>query len=131
MIQRLLAAAVIALGLATLATAAGAQHERKSMGVTLQGEGDNIFITQVDPGGPAEKVGLKVGDQIESIAGITTARLDPNVLRIIVDTAKSMKFVIWRNERRMVFSVTPGMYVPPTIRPKPELSWPDRPRTNT
>jgi predicted metalloprotease with PDZ domain len=129
--KRQLLGPMLAIGIAAAATGAYAQHERKSMGVTLQGQGEHIFITQVDPGGPAEKVGLKVGDQIESIAGISTERLDPAVLRIIVDTAKAMKFVVWRNDRRLTFSLTPGMYVPPTIRPKPELSWPDRPRTNT
>jgi predicted metalloprotease with PDZ domain len=108
----------LASGLLVAGTTLYAQAARKSMGVTLEGRGNRIFITQVDPGGPAEKAGLKVGDEIHSIAGITTDRLDPGVLRIIVDTARVMTFVIWRDDQRLTLRVQPGMYAPPPRRPQ-------------
>ena len=96
------------------------------MGLTMQGQGDKIIITQVDDGGPADRAGLKPGDVIQSVAGITVARLDPKVLRVIVDTAKVMKFVVWREEKKLVFNVQPGMYAPP--RPKPPAQPLDAPQ---
>src|SRR6185436_17273699 len=70
------------LTLLTLLTSAlHAQAARRSMGLTMQGQGDKIIITQVDDGGPADRAGLKPGDVIQSVAGITVARLDPKVLR--------------------------------------------------
>ena len=94
-----------------------AQAARRSMGLTMQGQGDKIIITQVDDGGPADRAGLKPGDVIQSVAGITVARLDPKVLRVIVDTAKVMKFVVWRDDKKLVFNVQPGMYAPPRAKP--------------
>src|SRR5690348_8234418 len=79
-----------------------AQAARRSMGLTMQGRGDKIFVVGVDDGGPADRAGLKPGDEIQSISGISVARLDPKVLRIIVDTAKVMKFVILRDEKKLV-----------------------------
>ena len=111
---RLIATALLAVG--TISTAMHAQAARKSMGLAMEGEGGRILITHVDEGGPADKAGLKEGDEIQTIAGIPTSRLDPQVLRVIVDTAKVMKFVVWRDAKRMTFSVVPGMYAPP--RPK-------------
>ena len=91
-----------------------AQGSRRRMGLTMQGESGHIFITQLDEGGPADKAGLKVGDEIQTIAGIPAARLDPGVLRIITDTAKTMRFVVWRGDKRVTVDLTPGTYIPRT-----------------
>jgi len=121
------------LGIAAIAAgvspaAAHAQAARKSMGLSMQGAGGRVVITHVDDGGPADKAGLKEGDEIQTIAGIPTSRLDPQVLRIIVDTARVMKFVIWRDSKRLTFNVVPGMYAPP--RPKSPIL-PPPPGTRT
>ena len=120
---RLLAVVALAAGVSTVIQA---QAARKSMGLSMQGEGNRVLITHIDDGGPADKAGLKEGDEIQTIAGIPTSRLDPQVLRIIVDTAKVMKFVVWRQEKKLVFNVQPGMYAPP--RPKPPAQPLDAPQ---
>jgi predicted metalloprotease with PDZ domain len=120
---------IVAVFAAIASTALYAQAARKSMGLSMQGAGTSVFITHVDEGGPADKAGLKEGDEIQAIAGIPTARLDPQVLRIIVDTAKVMKFVVLRDNKKMSFSVVPGMYAPPRPKPQPMLAPPGAPRT--
>ena len=117
---------VLFLALAALPGGLHAQAARRSLGLTMQGAGNRIFILQVDDGGPADRAGLKARDEIQSIAGISVTRLDPKVLRVIVDTAKVVKFVIWRDGKKMVLSVQPGMYAPP--RPKPPTQPMDEPR---
>jgi predicted metalloprotease with PDZ domain len=113
---------MVAIAVGALPAALHAQAARKSMGLAMQGEGGRVLITHIDDGGPADKAGLKEGDEIQTIAGIPTNRLDPQVLRVIVDTAKVMKFVVWRDSKRMTFNVVPGMYAPP--RPKSPLMAP-------
>ena len=49
---------------------------RGGIGITYQATPYGVFIAAVAPGSPAEKVGLKPGEVIESINGIMTKALD-------------------------------------------------------
>ena len=56
---------------------------RGGIGITYQATPYGVFVAAVAPGSPAEKAGLKPGEVIESINGITTKSLDqPTVGKI-------------------------------------------------
>ena len=86
------------------------QHKSIGVGLMKQGE-DPMQVSMVRPGSPAEKAGLKVGDQIVSIAGIAPEELDPDRLHSISDTAAAVAFVVVRDGKTLTLDVKP-VYVP-------------------
>ncbi len=111
-------AAVLALAFAVPASTARAQAAapsaaHKSIGVQMQGDESGVQVVAVLPGSPSEKAGVKAGDQVVSIAGTSIFELDPEKLRSIADTAKSLAFVVVREGQKMTFDIVPAFLTPP------------------
>jgi serine protease Do len=72
-------------------------------------ETSGVIVNGVEPGGPAEKAGLKLGDIILKFAGKEVGR--PNDLPTLVAETKPgtrAELEVWRKERRTTIPVTVG-----------------------
>jgi serine protease Do len=76
---------------------------RKSFGLDGQ---DGALVSQVMPGGPAEKAGVQEGDVILSFGGHEISRLT-QLTRAVADTeaGKSTDLVIWRDGKEKTLSL--------------------------
>ena len=101
------------------AATAGAQGPRKSIGVMLQGDESGLRVANVLAGSPADKAGVKAGDQVVSVGGITVEQLDPDRMKAIMDTAKVIALVVKRDGKPLTFRLTPAMLTPPPMAPAP------------
>jgi C-terminal processing protease CtpA/Prc len=81
---------------------------RRGIGVALQGDDNGVQVANVMPGSPAEKAGLKVGDLMVSVAGISIFDMDQEKMRALADTAKVIPVVVVRDGQKMTFEVAPG-----------------------
>jgi len=92
----------------------------KGIGIGMQGDDQGIQVVSVMPGSPAEKVGVKVGDQLVSIAGISIFDFDVDKMRSITDTAKTVTVVVVRNSEKKTFEIEPVlMNMPGTSQAQP------------
>jgi regulator of sigma E protease len=67
------------------------------------------IVTDLEPGMPAEKAGIKVGDNIVAVNN-TTVRSMPEVIRFLQDNKdKPVEFTLIRNGQPMKITVTPQM----------------------
>ena len=109
------AAGIILLTSAAFSPVARAQSSppaagpHKTVGAALQGDQDGVQVTKLVPGSPAEKAGLRVGDQVVTVSGIPILELDQATLRTMADTAKSIIFVVMRDGQKNTFEVVPAV----------------------
>ena len=112
-IRSLWAAAAVILASGALSSVARAQAPapavHKTVGVALQGDQDGIQVTSLLPGAPAEKAGIRVGDQVISVAGISIFEFDKAKFQPLADTAKSIIFVVMRDGQKKTFEVVPAV----------------------
>ena len=120
---------VMAIASLVSAATAGAQGPRKSIGVMLQGDESGLRVGNVLPGSPADKAGVKAGDQVMSIGGIMVEQLDPDKMRTIMDTAKVIALVVQRSGKPLTFKLTPAMLTPPPMAPPSPPSGNGQPRS--
>jgi len=92
---------------------AGQDAPRKGIGVALQGDENGVEVAKIVAGSPAEKAGVKIGDKVVSVAGIAVFDLDPDKLKAISDTAKTIAFVVMRGDQKMTFQIVPAMVTLP------------------
>lgn len=69
-------------------------------------------VTQVLPGGPAEAAGLKVGDKIKSLGGISVTDTDANLRRGRPEVGETWEFIVERDGADVSLDVTFGEPVP-------------------
>jgi predicted metalloprotease with PDZ domain len=95
------------------AQALSPEAPRRTIGLLLHGNGNMIQVENVLTGSPADKAGVRPGDEVVSIAGITLSELNPDKLRAIMDTAKVIPVVVKRDGKPMTFRLAPVMITPP------------------
>lgn len=125
-----LLASLTLLSLSTAATLPAQEAQpkpRRAVGIAMTIEDDGpMVIDHVVAGSPAEKAGLKAGDQVLMIAGMTAAQLDPDALGAIVDTARVIAVVVRRGGERLTFEVEPAA-MPPGSMPESRVEMNTRP----
>ena len=98
---------------------ASPEHPRRGVGMMLQGApGGPLEVHHVMPGSPAAKAGAKAGDQVLSIAGLTADELNPDKLRAISDTARSLRVVVLRDGIPLTMDLEPAILAPPSGAPQ-------------
>jgi predicted metalloprotease with PDZ domain len=118
---RLLALLLLLIGPAT-STLAAQDAPRKGVGMIIEGDGETFEVSDVISGSPAEKAGIKPGDKLVSIAGISIFDIQPETMRAIADTAKTIAIIVMRGEQKMTFNVTPAVMNLPTGTPTPQVA---------
>jgi C-terminal processing protease CtpA/Prc len=83
----------------------------------MQGDDQGIHVMTLVPGSPAEKAGVKVGDQVVSIAGISIFDFDADKMRTIADTAKTISFIVMRDGEKKTFQIEPAVINMPSTPP--------------
>ena len=105
--------ATLALSLVVFSSSAQAQGmarpagPHKGIGVGMQGDEQGVSVVSLLPGSPAEKAGVKVGDQVVSIAGVSIFDFDQDKMLSITDTAKTITFVVMRGGEKKTFQIEP------------------------
>src|SRR5262245_41036106 len=92
----------------------GAPTPHRGIGVGMQGDDQGISVVSLVPGSPAEKAGVKVGDQVVSIAGISIFDFDANKMKTIADTAKTITFIVMRGGEKKTFEIEPAVITMPS-----------------
>ncbi|HVJ66677.1 MAG TPA: PDZ domain-containing protein [Caulifigura sp.] len=93
----------------TFQTPQGSQHDqqgRAALGVTLS---DDLRITQVTPGSPAEQMGLRAGDEVLSLNGQSFNSVDQFIDAVgATPKGQQVRIEVDRNGRQMTQSGTLG-----------------------
>ena len=85
----------------------GAPGTHKGIGIGMQGDDQGVSVVSLLPGSPADKAGVKVGDQVVSIAGISIFDFDADKMRSIADTAKTITLIVMRSGEKKTFEIEP------------------------
>jgi C-terminal processing protease CtpA/Prc len=83
----------------------------------MQGDDQGVQVATIVPGSPAEKAGVKVGDKVISIAGVSIFDFDADKMRSIADTAKTITLVVMRGDEKKTFQIEPAVISMPSGDP--------------
>jgi len=85
------------------------KRQRPVVGMRLEGDEDAIFVRQITPGGPADKAGLKVGDQVLATDGVAIRSVYQAVLPSLhKQPGDTMRFRIQRDGMYQTVEVVLG-----------------------
>jgi len=86
----------------------------RGIGVAMQGSpSGEIEVVKIAAGSPAEKAGVKIGDKVISVAGISVFDFDPETAKSVTDTAKTIDFVVMRGDQKLTFHIIPALVAIP------------------
>jgi hypothetical protein len=89
-------------------SSANAPPGRPPMGFGLSPRGDgSLFIVGVVPGSNAERAGLREGDRLLELDGVTAAQMNVGIFRGIAAKGTAVRIAVEREGKRMEFVVTP------------------------
>ena len=100
-----------------LQMAAGSRGSAKGIGVYISGTETSITVTYVMPGAPAETAGIKAGDEIVAVNGISVKEVGYNAAVNMVsgENGTQVMLTIIRDGKEMEIAVTRGNYIPYTV----------------
>lgn len=87
-------------------------NRRIVLGVSVEQNGEEIFVRRVLPGSSAESAGLKVGDKILSVGGANVRSVEALKEALsVTDGTASFEVLIDRDDDLMRLTVEPGSFV--------------------
>ena len=100
-----------------LQMAAGSRGSAKGIGVYISGTETSITVTYVMPGAPAETAGIKAGDEIVAVNGISVKEVGYNAAVNMVsgENGTQVMLTIIRDGKEMEIAVIRGNYIPYTV----------------